>query len=119
MNTMTDETARRAIDSTAFGPDADFGGLLQESQPVMLSSIVQSACVRVDEDGTEAAAATAIGYDTGCPWKSPKPCIVRINRPFVFIVHNRRIGVNLFVGRIENPAEDLKGLQSNKGEMKG
>ena len=51
----------------AFAPYADFGGLLQESQPVMLSGIVQSACVRVDEEGTEVAAATAIGCDTGCP----------------------------------------------------
>ena len=89
----------------AFGPDADFGGLLQESQPVMLSGIVQSACVRVDEEGTEAAAATAIGCETGCPWERPKPRIVRINRPFVFVVHNRRTGVDLFAGRIENPAE--------------
>ncbi len=97
----------------AFDSDADFSGLLQESEPVAFSSIVQSACVRVDEEGTEAAAATAIGCDTGCPWERPKPRIVRINRPFVFIVHNRRTGLDLFAGRIENPAEGLKGLQSN------
>ena len=91
----------------AFDPDADFGGLLQESEPVKFSSIVQSACVRVDEEGTEAAAATAVCCDAGCPFERPKPRIVRINRPFVFIVHNRRTGLDLFAGRIENPAEGL------------
>ena len=88
----------------AFDPDADFSGLLQESEPVAFSSIVQSACVRVDEEGTEAAAATAVCFDTGCPFEQPKPRIVRINRPFVFIVHNRRTGLDLFAGRIENPS---------------
>jgi serpin B len=54
----------------------------------------------VDEEGTEAAAATIIGMAT-----SAYPTAeMALNRPFIFAIVERDTGTILFVGRVTNPA---------------
>ena len=54
--------------------------------------------IRVDEEGTEAAAVTSVGVGI-----TSMPPQMIINRPFVFIIHERESGANLFMGKVKNP----------------
>jgi serpin B len=62
--------------------------------------------VRVDEKGTEAAAATAV---VGVRALSVGPTLrhvsFRADRPFLFLLRDVRSGLVLFLGRVDNPAQ--------------
>ncbi|MDH3582905.1 MAG: serpin family protein, partial [Phycisphaerae bacterium] len=79
---------------------ADFTGL-SESEKLYISAVLHKAFVEVNEEGTEAAAATAVVVAT----KSAKPRIptFRADRPFVFLIRDRSSGSILFLGRVTNP----------------
>ena len=82
----------------AFDPArADFSGIASES--IYLSEVVQSVKIRVDEEGTEAAAATG-AFGAACLM----PSFVA-DRPFIFLLRGNAPGVILFMGRVANPAE--------------
>lgn len=69
-----------------------------------VSDVFHQTFVALDEEGTEAAAATAvvIGVVTVAP--NPPPAIeVRVDRPFLFAIQHRASGVCLFYGRITDP----------------
>ena len=81
----------------AFGPGvADFGRLTPGGG-VWLGLVEQKAYVRVDEEGTEAAAVTGgTVFDSG-------PATVRADRPFLFVLRERLTGTVLFVGVVNDP----------------
>jgi serpin B len=64
-----------------------------------VSAAVHQAFVKVAEQGTEAAAATAIG-DSGA---SAPPPPFRVNRPFLWLIRDRDTGSVLFLGRMMDP----------------
>lgn len=73
--------------------NADFSGMFEGGGP-NISAVVHQAFVSVDEAGTKAAAATAvIMTDSLTP-------SVRVDRPFLFLIRDRRTGSILFLGRI-------------------
>jgi serpin B len=74
---------------------ADFTGILDRS--IHISAVIHQAYVEVNEEGTEAAAATAVVFKASLP-----PKIV-VNRPFVFIIRDNQTGCILFMGRLTNP----------------
>ena len=79
--------------------EADFSGIADISpQNLFISEVKHKTFIRVDEKGTEAAAVTSVGM---VPTSMPQPMI--INRPFVFIIHERESGTNLFMGKVMNP----------------
>jgi serpin B len=86
---------------TAFTDDADFSGLTVE-EPLKISEVLHEAFVAVDEEGTEAAAATAVVMQRagGIP-QPPVPFVV--DRPFLFVIHAVEDGTPLFVGRVVDP----------------
>ena len=55
----------------------------------------------MDEEGTEAAAATAAVVLESGTTKDPIP--VTVNRPFIFLIRDRDTGTVLFLGRVMNP----------------
>lgn len=61
--------------------------------------MVHSAHVSVDEAGTEAAAATAVGIQP----TSLGP-MIHFDHPFLFLIRDRSTGAILFVGRVEDPS---------------
>ncbi len=84
---------------TAFAPiGADFSGMTGDTT-LFISGVVHKAFVDVNEEGTEAAAATAVVIST----VSMPPMFIA-DHPFVFMIRNNRNGALLFVGRIKNPA---------------
>jgi len=81
---------------------ANFSDLTEED--VAVSKVAHSAAVKVDESGSEAAAATAAVLGTRTVNLNRKDFLV--DRPFVFMIHDKAHDVPLFYGRILNPANE-------------
>jgi serpin B len=82
---------------------ADFSGM-DGSLKLLISAVVHKAFVSVDEEGTEAAAATAVIVgETSAP-EPAEPVELIIDRPFIFLIRDYETGAILFLGRVLNPA---------------
>jgi serpin B len=70
-----------------------------------VSAAHHKAFVEVNEQGTEAAAATgvAVAVATSAPVNPPKPILFRADRPFLFLIRDVQHGTVLFVGRYAGP----------------
>jgi len=87
----------------AFSTSADFSGMTDNPERLFISDVVHKAFVSVDEEGTEAAAATAV--IVGATAMPPSETVeVTIDRPFIFLIRDIETGAILFVGRTLNPA---------------
>lgn len=88
----------------AFSGSADFRGM-DGKRDICISKVVHKAFVDVNEEGTEAAAASAvIGRMMATRQLTPPP-IFRADHPFVFMIRDNRHAVILFAGRVLNPQE--------------
>jgi serpin B len=87
---------------TAFtGGEADFSGI-DGTQNLYITAVIHQAIVDVNEEGTEAAAATGVvGSVTSMP---PPPPVFRADHPFIFIIQERESGNILFIGRVSDPS---------------
>ncbi len=88
----------------AFGDKAE----LTKISPLSLKidQIIHQAYVKVDEKGTEAAAATVVGTNSlGIASEPPEPIKMYIDRPFFFSIQNDQTNEILFAGIIQNPAK--------------
>jgi serpin B len=85
----------------AFSDIADFSGITDKTD-LIISDVVHKAFVSVDEEGTEAAAATAVIFqETAMPIEINE---VNINHSFIFLIRDITTGSILFIGRVINPA---------------
>ncbi len=82
-----------------FGDAADFSGV-DGTRDLRISSALHQAFVEVDEEGSEAAAATGVAI--GIRSVVPVP-VVDFNRPFVFLIRENASATILFLGRLNNP----------------
>ena len=80
---------------------ADLTGITAE--PLFVSKVVHKAFVEVNEEGTEAAAATGIGMNT-FSMPLPKP-IFKADHPFLFLIRHNNSGAILFLGRLVRPTQ--------------
>jgi len=85
----------------AFEPGtADFSGM-DGSHDLYIQAVLHKAFIRVDEAGTEAAAATAvISGATGIP----DPAAITLDRPFLYFIIDHPTGQILFLGRVLDPS---------------
>ena len=89
--------------ATAFSPEeADFSGM-SSREGLYVSAVVHKAFVDVNEEGTEAAAATGIAVGTTSFVVPEEPAVFRADHPFVFLIRDNRTGSILFLGRLANP----------------
>lgn len=81
---------------------ADFSGI-DGTKSLFIDKVIHQAYVKVNEEGTEAAAATGVSMVTD----SAEPPILefRADRPFIVIIQDRETENILFLGRITNPGE--------------
>ena len=86
----------------AFSDHADFSGITGNKE-LSITDVVHKAFVSVDEEGTEAAAATAV--IVGLTSAPAMPISVKVDRPFIFLIRDMETGAILFVGRVMNPGK--------------
>ncbi|XP_036171663.1 protein Z-dependent protease inhibitor isoform X1 [Myotis myotis] len=82
-----------------FSPWANLGELSAMARNLKVSQVLQRAVIEVDEKGTEAVAGTLseiVAYSM--------PPIIKVNRPFHFLIYEETWRVPLFLGRVVNPA---------------
>jgi serpin B len=83
------------------GGVADFSGM-DGSRKLYISKVVHQAVIAVDEEGTEAAAATAVVVArTSMPMNQAR---FLADRPFIYLIRDNETGAVLFLGRVLNPS---------------
>lgn len=83
-----------------FGGKADFSGMTGKND-LNIDQVIHKAFVEVNEEGTEAAAATAVVCATGAsPYK-----VFKADHPFIFIILEKETGNILFLGKINDPTK--------------
>ncbi len=85
---------------TAFSNGADFSGMTG-AKDLLISSVIHQAYIKVDEEGTEAAAATAVNVRVTSISPTRKEFIA--DHPFIFIIQEKATGNILFMGRVIDP----------------
>ncbi len=82
---------------------ADFSGMAPDPVGLYISHVVHKAFVDVNEEGTEAAAATAVVMQkVMAALPKPKP-VFRADHPFIFIIRDKSSDSILFIGRVMDP----------------
>ncbi|MSU77007.1 MAG: serpin family protein [Gemmataceae bacterium] len=87
---------------------ADFSGMSKsKDEPLHISRVIHKAFVDVNEEGTEAAAATAVimAVPTSAPANFPFTPEVKADRPFVFVIREVDTGAVMFMGRMTTPGK--------------
>jgi len=85
---------------------SNFGGITPSPKGLVVSEVVHKSWVKIDEEGTEAAAATAVTTLDGCALnaKPPMPIPFAVERPYHFIIQDERSGAILFLGHVMDPS---------------
>jgi serpin B len=83
---------------------ADFSAMTGK-RDLWISTAIHKAYIDVNEEGTEAAAATGIGMRSMAMAYEAPPIFFRADHPFIFFIRDNRSGAILFVGRVADPAK--------------
>ncbi|HWB61165.1 MAG TPA: serpin family protein [Chthoniobacteraceae bacterium] len=81
---------------SAFGGDANFSRM--SAEPLRISHVFHQTFLSLDENGTEAAAATAVVMSKGIGG-----VFLKIDHPFLFAIQDSKTGVCLFLGHVTDP----------------
>jgi serpin B len=84
----------------AFDRSADFSGMTGRKD-FHISNVIHKAFVEVNEEGTEAAAATGVVMVAAA--MPARPTVFRADHPFLFVIRDERSGAILFMGRLAKP----------------
>jgi serpin B len=79
---------------------ADFSNISGQAN-LCISNVKHKTYVKVDEEGTEAAAVTSIEFTITSD--NPHEKYVRVDRPFIFVIHETQANTILFIGKVMNP----------------
>ena len=88
---------------TAFTPRADFTGMAEDGR-LNISAVEHKTYIKVDEEGTEAAAATAVVMKRTSIEPGPQPPVFKADHPFVYLIRHKASGAILFLGRLMEPS---------------
>ncbi len=90
---------------------ADFSGICRAKR-LVLDDILHRAYIEINEEGASAAAATTGALAPGLE-EPTRPRIMRVDRPFFFVIRHNRTGAYLFMGRVQR----LQGVASAPAEV--
>lgn len=85
-----------------FGEGADFTGLSPDPR-LFVDDVIHEAVLRVDEEGLEGAAATAVTFRTVSVEIPEDPIVVNVDRPFLLAVRHTRSGAIYFLAQVAHP----------------
>jgi serpin B len=103
---LSDTLAGMGMPLAFDGFQADFSGMVsQDDLPnLYISDVIHKAFVKVDEQGTEAAAATGVVVGVMSAPLPSEQVVMRVDRPFFFAIVDQQSGTILFVGRVLDPS---------------
>lgn len=87
--------------AVAESESSQLDGVFAKADRLLVDEVVHQTWIAVDEQGAEAAAATAVLMKRG--GRPPQAKQFRADRPFAFALRDLRTGLLLFVGRVEDP----------------
>ncbi len=87
----------------AFSEEADFSGI-NKTGGIMISEVLHKTFVEVNEEGTEAAAVTAVKIVKSSFREDQQPVYFTADHPFIFIICEKNTGSVVFIGCLNNPA---------------
>ncbi len=82
---------------------ADFAGI--GSASFFCSAVLHRCVIDLDEQGTTAAAATAVVMEAGAPPPQLSPMTITADHPFLLVIRHRASGAILFLARVADPAQ--------------
>jgi serpin B len=83
--------------------DADFSGMTGGPNQLYISNVIHQGFVEVNEEGSEATAATVVVVkERG---EAPLPPAFRADHPFLFLIRDHTTGSILFLGRLADPTK--------------
>jgi serpin B len=85
---------------------ADFKGMVAQGPSPYVSAVIHKTFVDVNEQGTEAAAVTAMMMAGSAMPKPETPFEMKVDRPFFFAIANRESGAIVFMGIVNDPANN-------------
>ena len=86
----------------AFSRSADFTKIYSPGQ-VYISNVKHKSYIKIDEEGTEAAAATSVEISLTSSTGGTGKFYMRIDKPFIFVIKDNSANSLLFIGKIINP----------------
>jgi serpin B len=103
---LADTLAAMGMPDAFAYPKADFSGM-DGARDLYISKVIHKAYVDVDEEGTEAAAATAVTVEFGMAMPRPEAPIpvFRADHPFLFLIRDNLTDGILFLGRVMDPTQ--------------
>ncbi len=99
---LMDMGVQKAFDAE----NAEFGKITDLD--IVVSKVFQNATIEVDEVGTEAAAVTVVQMVLTAMPMPLEHEVFNCDRPFLYVIKDSRLGVNLFMGVVNNPQYDQK-----------
>ncbi|HUT92257.1 MAG TPA: serpin family protein [Thermoguttaceae bacterium] len=110
---MTNAFSGRLADFSGMADLSDIDGRLK------IDEVLHKAFVEVNEEGTEAAAATAVILGVVCVSYKPPPVHFVADRPFLFLIRDTQSGSVLFMGRMMNPLEENNSVDAAGANQNG
>ena len=98
---LNDQLIKMGMPTAFLADKADFSGMTGR-RDLFISFVIHQAFVDVDEEGTEAAAATAVGMAATAVRQEN---IFKADHPFIFIIQDKTTGNILFLGKVVNPID--------------
>ncbi len=89
----------------AFSEKANFAGMNGKPHDLYISAVIHKAFIELNEEGTEAAASTAVVMaKTMAPMPSPiAPSVFKADHPFAFVIYENTTDTVLFMGKVSDP----------------
>lgn len=100
-NKLNDELDAMGM-GVAFSDQADFSKINPE-EDLFISKVLHKSFVEVNEEGTEAAAVTAVEISLTSVGPEPDYTLFKADRPFLFAIREKDTGAIIFIGSLQNP----------------
>lgn len=97
---LTNVLRKNGISEAFDSENGRFDRLFANGKSMYISNVIQATKIRVDEKGTEAAAATVIVAKETCAIQTEEPKEIILDRPFAFLIMDNKTKTPLFVGKV-------------------
>lgn len=106
--TLNDALQKMGMEIAFDTSKADFSEMADVTPlRIFISRVLHKTFMEVNEEGTEAAAATAVEMSvTSAPAHPPQPFMMVVDRPFIVALRDNKTGSLLFMGHVANPAPE-------------